>query len=194
MRLDRTFIGSYEFEVGEWPGGRCDRMFWYPGAATTGGRDGLVLSISPAEGRAWLGVFAPQGSSARGASGAVALPDQRTLAVLSNGTVYRVAADDPVQWEEPSVGGVTDPVIAEDLDLVLFVEYTTVLAYGCGGLAWHTEPLVWDDLQALRLEGDVLHLEGFDAPLNEIVPFSLDLRTGRSPDAPYPGRRVRRVN
>lgn len=195
MRLDRTFHGAYEFELGEWPGGSCDRMFWYPGASTVGGRDGVLLSISPAGGRSWLGVFASQETSPRGASGAVALPDRRTLAVLSNGAVYRVAADDPLQWEESSVGGVMmDPVIVEDLELVLFVEYTGVLAYGRDGPAWHTERLVWDDLQALRLESDVLHLEGFDAPLNEIVSFSLDLRTGRSPDAPHPERRLRRID
>jgi hypothetical protein len=125
----------------------------------------------------------------------VALPDRRTLAVLSNGAVYRVAADDPLQWGQLSVGGVvTDPVVVEDLELVLFVEDTSIPAYGRDGPAWHTERLVWDDLQALRLEGEVLHLEGLDAPLNEIVSFSLDPRTGRSPDAPHPERRLRRVN
>ena len=192
MRLDRTFSGTYEFDTGEWPGRHCNSMFWYPGASTTGGRDGLLLSIRPAAGDPWLGVFAPRESSPNGASGAVALPDRRTLAVLSNGTVYRVAADDPLRWEELAVGGVREPVIAEDL--VLLVDHTTVLAYGRDGLAWHSERLVWDDLQALRVDGDVLQLEGFDAAQNETVEFSLDLRSGNSTDAPHPDRLLRRLN
>lgn len=85
MWLDRTFNGAYEFEIGKWPGGSCDRMFWYPGASTIGGRDGVLLSISPAGGRSWLGVFASHEVSPPGPSGAVALPDRRTLAVLTSG-------------------------------------------------------------------------------------------------------------
>jgi hypothetical protein len=44
----------------------------------------------------------------------------------------------------------------------------------------------------MRLDGELLHLDGFDAPVNEIVPFTR--RTGRCADAPHPARRLRRVN
>lgn len=170
-------------------------MFWYPGASTRGGRDGLLLSISPAEGEPWLGVFARGALAPAGASGAVALPDRRTLAVLSNGSVYQVAASDPLQWEEPAVAtAVRDPVVVEELGIVVFVGYTDLLAYGRDGLVWASERLVWDDLRVVRVDGSVLHLEGFDAPLNKIVSFSLDLRTGRSVDAPHPDLRLRRTN
>jgi hypothetical protein len=195
MHLDCTFGGAYEFAAAEWPGGSQNRMFWYPGASTVGGRDGVILSITPAEAPSWLGVFEAQQGSSSGVNGAVALPDRKTLGVLSNGAVYLVAADDPLRWDVPLGGGVmSDPIIVHDLELVLFVEHTRVSAYGRNGPMWHTERLVWDDLQFLRLDGDELQLKGFDAPRNEIVSFSLDLLTGRSPDAPHPDRRLHRVS
>lgn len=83
-----------------------------------------------------------------------------------------------------------EPVVVTALELVLLVEYTTILAYGPHGLAWESERLVWDDLEALSVDGEHLRAKGFDAPRNEIVAFTVDLRTGRSEDAPHPDGRV----
>jgi hypothetical protein len=74
----------------------------------------------------------------------------------------------------------------EALELVLFVDITVVSAYGRDGLAWQTERLVWDQLMLGRVDGSTLEADGFDAPANRIVSFTIDLRTGEAVDAPYP--------
>jgi hypothetical protein len=82
------------------------------------------------------------------------------------------------------------PVVVGALELVLLVEHTTILAYGSAGLAWRSEQLVWDDLEAIAVDGEYLQATGFDAARNEIVALTVDLGTGRSQDAPHPrGRR-----
>jgi hypothetical protein len=53
-----------------------------------------------------------------------------------------------------------------------------------------TERLVWDDLDALRIDGSTLIAEGFDPSAGRMVSFGVDLRTGRSDDAPNPDSRL----
>jgi hypothetical protein len=187
LACDRTFRGDYDFAPCELPGAHSSRTFWYPGASSLGGRDGVVLGIEPASGDPWIGVFASSVlESPRGATRAVALPDRATLAVLSKGATYRIAAHDPLDWDEISAGGTASPVVIEPLELVLFVDHTVITAYGRAGLEWTSERLVWDELEVAEVDGCTLHAKGFDAPQNQIVSFTLDLRTGESKNAPHP--------
>ncbi len=142
------------------------------------------LDVSPAAGARWLGIFHAQLPSPRGASCAVALPDRESVAVLSHGAAYRVWAGDPGRWEELSPGGVMAPLVVRSLELVLLIEHTSIVAYGANGLAWRSDDLVWDDLEAVGIDGGYLHATGFDAARDAIVAPTVDLRTGQSPDAP----------
>jgi hypothetical protein len=92
------------------------------------------------------------------------------------------------------MGVSVSPVTSLELKLVAFADWTTLVAYGASGLLWESEQLAWDDLSALRVDGERLLMDGCDAPKNAIVPFSVGLRTGRSDDAPHPNRRLRRVD
>ena len=81
------------------------------------------------------------------------------------------------------------PVVVAALELVLLVEHTT---YGPRGLEWKSEPPVSDDLEALSVDGEHSRAKGYDAARNKTVAFTIDLRTGRSQDAPHHDRRRRR--
>ena len=219
VSCEKTFLGAYDFAVLEsaidgpglrrvYPGARpaddataeqSERVaYWRVGdhEAVEAGRshraDDIFLRIEPAGSAAWTGIFEALLQSSGGAHGVVALPDRRSLAVASHGTVYRVRADTPEDWEEIMAGVQSDPLVIEPLELVLILDFTSVIAYGDDGRAWETEQLVWDDLRSVGVDNHTLHVEGFDAPLNEIVPFTIDLRTGTSPNAPHPNRRMRR--
>jgi hypothetical protein len=197
MRVfDKTFLGSYDFAPEELLF-QIGRMFTYPGAAELKTPwwiedweherdDALVIGVEPADGLAWIGLFWAQIPSPRGASGVVALPDRESFAVLCAGAVYRVLAASPHDWEEISAGGVEAPVVVEDHEFVLFTEHTKITAYGSNGLAWRSARLVWDDLHAVRVEGSTLIAEGFDPASGRIVRFAVDLKTGKSDDAPNP--------
>lgn len=215
VHIDLTFAGDYELAAPDGsdpspalayeypPGTAIDgatreqpevTITWSVGATVVESEpmvwpEPVQLDVRPAGGPRWLGIFQAQLLSPRGASCAVALPDRDSIAVLSHGAAYRVWADAPARWDELSAGGVMQPVVVGALELVLFVEHTTILAYGPRGLAWECEQLVWDDLEAVAVDGVHLQATGFDAPRNEIVALTVDLRTGESQDAPHPRSR-----
>jgi hypothetical protein len=221
VRIDSTFASDYELRVpdgsdlsqklayGYPPGTVIDlatlvrpetmTITWSVGGSVVESEplvspDPVQLDVRPADATHWLGIFQAQLPSPRGATCVVALPDRESIAVLNHGAAYRVRVGDPTRWEELSPGGVMQPVVVGALELVLFVEHTTILAYGSHGLAWKSEQLVWDELEAVALDGEHLKATGYDAPRNEIVPFTVDLRTGRSENAPHPRRHMRLVD
>ncbi len=217
MRIDLLFARNYSLAVAEdldsfascweFPFGRqvdpttvgCveQTVTWSlrGGPQVTGGAavlpDPVCVVVSSAGAPSWLGVFHPILVSARDTKAAVALPDGETFAVVSHGTAYRVWADDPHHWEQIADGGVHDPIASSELGIVVFAGHTVVTGYGTSGRVWESERLVWDDLRPVRLDGGTLHMEGFDAPSDEIVSFTVDVRSGRSIDAPHPDRQVR---
>jgi hypothetical protein len=182
VRCDKTFSGDFDFAPRELSGSAPTRTFWYPGASRTGGRDGVVLGVEPAMSEPWIGMFA-DGSLTDARWWAVALPDRASLAVVCGGAAYRVCAEDPEDWNEISSVVVRDPVVLPALNLVLFVDFTGITAYGPDGRAWDTGGLVYDDLEIERVVGHVLHAAG-SAPPGTTRRFSLDLRDGTSQDAP----------
>ena len=219
VRIDLTFAGEYELAVADKEDRSATIAYEYPAGAVVDlatfvvpepaiswqvaghapsepvpvdAPDPRRLLIQPGGAAAWLGIFHAVLTSARNTNCAVALPDRESIAVISAGTAFRVWARDPERWEELSPGGVQQPVVVDALKLVLLVEHTTILAYGPGGLAWESERLVSDDLEAVAVNGDQLHAKGFDAPRNETVAVTVDLKTGRSLDAPDPEQRLRR--
>jgi hypothetical protein len=217
VRIDLTFAGEYELRAGDGSDPPQELAYEYPPGAVvdvatlerremtitwsvgdtavesdrTVWADPVQLDVRPIDAARWLGIFWAQLLSPRGASCAVALPDRESIAVLSHGAAYRVWASDPTRWDEISAGGVMQPVVVNALELVLLVEHTTIAAYGTHGLARRSEQLVWDDLEAVAVKGAHLHATGFEAPRNEIVPLTVDLRTGRSQHAPHPRSRLR---
>jgi hypothetical protein len=120
----------------------------------------VQVDVRPADATRCLGIFRAQLLSPRGASCAVALPDRESIAVLSHGAAYRVWAGDPARWDERSRGGAMQPVVVGALELVLIVEDTTIVAYGSHGLAWRSDRLVWDDLEAVPIDDGYPHATG----------------------------------
>jgi hypothetical protein len=191
---DRTFQGAYDLAPEELLF-QIDRTFSYPDADESrtpwwiadwdhAREDAIVIGVEPDDAPPWIGHFPAMLLSPRGTTGVIALPDGESLAACCRGTAYRVWAADPRRWEQISAGGLEAPVVVTGHELVLFVEHTHVVAYGTQGLAWESERLVSDDLHALRVEGDALIAEGFDAPYDRILEFAVDLRSGTSDDAP----------
>lgn len=167
-------------------------MLGFPGAFEVDPQrelsDGVILAIHPAEGEPWIGVFElgderPQLVAPRQVIG---WPDERSLCVIHRGVGCLVRTDDPVVNEEIECGPICDLLVIPDRRLVVFADFTSLIAYGPTGVVWRSGQVAWDDVKIVRAERDVLRVTGYDPTAKASQPvFSVDLETGNSPDKPY---------
>jgi hypothetical protein len=151
--------------------------------------DGIVLAVRPYEGEPWIAVFdmSRYGSPPAAPRQVLAWPDPRSFCVVQDGVACVVCSDEPETHEEIDLDPVCDVLAVPSHDLVVFAEFTTLVAYGPTGVAWRSSRLAWDDLRIVGARGDMLEVSGFD-PTSRGNPqpvFMVDLRTGRSDDSPY---------
>jgi hypothetical protein len=99
--------------------------------------------------------------------------------VVCAGTGYLVDVQHPERHEIVScypicsVRGIREP------GLVLFGNFTQLVAYGSDGLLWKSAHLVSDDLQIKDVHDRFLSIEGLDAAAGRTVQVEVDLGTGK---------------
>ena len=181
VRVDATFESSYAVELLEElpPVGEI-RRFYFPGASSAGGRDGVLVKVTPAQVDAepWVGVFAFGLLSPKGVSGIFACPNPDHLCVVARGAGYIVAAADPSQHELVESEPVLGVYSVASSGVLVFADYLRLTAYGREGRAWRTARLSWDGLQVDEVNGGWLRGKGWSSPENRHVAFTVDLRTG----------------
>jgi hypothetical protein len=182
---DVTFPPRFLVAPGALPPGVPERVFYYPGATTRGGHDGVIVDVNPSNsGEPWTGVFA-RGDYPRGLDCIVTLPDRERFLVVCEGAGYIVCANDPTDWGEARADPVMSVLAVGSHDLVVIGDLTDLAAYGRHGLEWESGRLVWDDLAIDGIVGNTLHARGFDLSLDGDAEFEVDLMTGQARGAPF---------
>jgi hypothetical protein len=179
MVIDTTFPQSYQCEwLLETPPTTALPHYYYPGASVQGGRDGVLARIRSECGQEWLGTFAFGGLIQRGVSGIFTTPDPDRLCVVAAGAGYLVSAGTPTSWEEISAVKIFDvrPIPAHDI--IVFADYTNLVAYGKTGLKWRTKRLSWDDLKITEVTDVFINGEFWDILSEGTATFVVDLATG----------------
>jgi hypothetical protein len=152
--------------------------FYFPGANSEGGKDGLVVRISTKNSSEWIGVFAFGYPSPKVKNGLYSCPDEQVLCVVSQGRGYLVRADEPSAWEQVRAYPITYMQSVILHNLIIFADFTRLTAYGKDGLSWQTDELSWDGIKISAVFGDFIHGFGWDAPTGKYVAFTVDMRTG----------------
>jgi hypothetical protein len=151
--------------------------------------DSPIIRVEPADGEPWIGVF--YGSRTYGVPPAmrgrlIGWPDEQSLCVLYAGTATVVRANQPhATFEIDDAFPITDLLVVPSDGLVLFADFTDLVAYDAGGLRWKSGRLVWDDLAIVGVADACVVLEGFDAPSNQKARFTVELATGIPHGHPY---------
>lgn len=151
-KLDLTFPHYYEVEeLQEFPSATSqERRIYYPGASQEGGHDGLLVMVSPYVGQPWLGVFAFGYDSPKALSCIYSCPHGESLCVVSAGQGHIVRADDPYICEKVEAYPVLDARPLPTNRLLVFADFTKMVAYGPGGIAWTTSRLSSDGCRSRR--------------------------------------------
>ena len=162
----------------EFPAGLAPRyMFPSKGAS---GQDGLIVRMLPEDRRVWIGVFAFGRFGSQGLSNISSTPDPYKVCVVATGAGYIVNTRDPRDWEAVASVPIIDVVSAQTARLIIFADYTELVAYGEDGMKWRTKRLALDGLRIIEVGECTLVGEYEDLRSESVQRFEVDLLTGSS--------------
>src|SRR5262249_4118085 len=173
-----------EYELAELhedsPADRALQRFYFPGAVTSGGHDGVIVEVSPKSGPKWRGVFAFGRISPRGVTGVFNGPGPLLFCVVATGAGYIVRANRPEDWQSVN----SEPIVivrsVPERELLIFGDFTRLVAYSPAGLLWATEDLSWNGLEITSVTSEAIEGYGWDAAAEAKVPFIVHLESGKT--------------
>jgi len=185
MITDLSFHHNYEISlVNEIPGisGKTEQ-FYYPGASTdgiAGVPGGIWVSIIPKQRPPWMGFFAEQYQSPPAISAIASSPHPLMFCVISSGFGCIVNAEDPDNWIKLECFPILDVrFITSPAEILLFSDFTKLVAYGTRGKLWRTQDVCWDNLKIKEMTQESIIGTGWNFPSSKEMDFEVDLKTGR---------------
>ena len=178
ITLEETFERDFDSEsLQELPSDGLPR-FYYPGGNPKGGHDGLIVNVCPRTSVHWLGVFAFGGFLSKSKSGLYTWPDPKVLCVVARAQGYTVRVDEPRNYEIINVHPITDVISVASRRLVVFANYTELVAYGESGVVWVSDRLSWDGFTVTAVTDELVEVTKWDPSVEKEVRFRVDLRNG----------------
>jgi len=177
--MNTEFPHRYECQhLVEMPSLTSTPHYYFPGASTEGGKDGLIVEVCVEKAPKWLGTFAFGTLSPKGMSGIFTTPDPNRLCVVSRGSGFLVAAADPNKWAMVRAVPIVDvrPVVAQGI--LVFATLTDLVAYNEAGIKWRTKRLAWDGLTLTGVTETVIAGTFYDIRKEARGTFVVDLTTG----------------
>lgn len=182
------FPANYDVELLKELRPSGETRFFYPGARTDGGADGLTFRVTPAVRAPWLGTFAFRDRGA-GASGVFTTPDPDVVCIAAAGAAYLVHADKPEWWSQLDMEPVRQIIQVPAVGVIVFVGDVMIEAHDGQHRIWMTPRLGFDRLSRIAVSGETLTGIGSDPTMAAGgVPFTVDLRTGASSGGSSPER------
>lgn len=180
VRLDLTFPHQYEVVLIEESNSRVSgiKHYTYSVNPERGERDGLLVKVSPHEGSPWVGLFEVGAVSPGAINGVFSMPDSSSICIVSSGEGYLVRIDHPTNWEEIRCHPIWDVRLIPEKKLILFADYSHIVAYGPKGLAWRSDRLSWEGLQIRQVTPEVVRGSGQSTDGEEIE-FAIDVDNGK---------------
>ncbi|MGA3371353.1 MAG: hypothetical protein ABSC48_06275 [Terracidiphilus sp.] len=182
--IDLEFPHSYEIEeIPELPGtGEFNvPVHYFPRSISRPEHDGIWLCIRPMTGQSWIGVFDFGYRSPPAISRVVSTPNDDCVCIISRGAAYIVNAEEPNQWELLDIRPVLDLRLIPEYQLLVFADFTRLIAYGNHQIVWKSPRLCWDYLKILNVSREEIIGVGYDPTNSESESrFAVDIRTGKS--------------
>jgi len=175
--IDLSFPHHYVCEVlSELPGGAVPRHF-FPGSKASG-QDGVIVRVRPEGADVWIGMFAFGMFGKAGISRVLSLPDPERLCAVARGAGFVVSASEPDKWETVRAIPITDVQVIPTAELVVFANFTEMVAYGANGVRWCTKRIAWDGLKIVDIGEQRIVGEYWDIRDDAMRTFEVDLETG----------------
>lgn len=140
--------------------------------------DDLLVEIIPDQNGAWIASCKPGYDETIGISKVMTWPDPERICVIVAGAGYLIYVREPPRYEEVEALPITDAVAVASKGLVVFADFTELVAYGASGTVWRTGRLSWDGIKLASVEEESIVGYGWDAADEKEVKFVVDLETG----------------
>lgn len=176
-----SFPHHYSIEfidaLSKMPAGREIREVFF-GSKISVNQAKLLIKVVPAKGLPWIGIFGPGYESPRAITGVYSCPHHEEICVVVQGEGYIISVIDPSMSSLIGVFPILEVHVLLEEQLLLFVNFTHIVAYGVKGIAWSTERLSWDGLKVVKITSRFIEGIAWDAPSEQEVGFTVDLKTG----------------
>jgi hypothetical protein len=159
------------------------RQFVYPqqiaGEEDALARGALQLMVRPTSGETFLATCALGFTDPTMPTGTFACPDPNHMCAVAGGYAYVIDTTRPDRCAHIALKPVVEVRTLVALELLLFVGFHSMMAWGRNGLAWESARLSWEGVRITSIDADTLHGIGWNLLTDREVPFSIDLLTGR---------------
>lgn len=177
--MSSSFEHYYKYTIIDETSGLEKRKFYYPGGLNNGGKNGLIVEVCPNAGDAWLGVFEFGRYGTSAITGVYSSPDPERICVVAKGNAFFVVANDPAFWESIPAVPVIDVRCIPNDDIIVFANFTNLVAYGRNGLRWRTKRLAWDGLKITNIDENYIYGEFLDIRSDRVENFYVNIQTGK---------------
>ena len=177
MKVQLDFPHSYEVKVISERPGTSQGEHYFPSEQEVGG-DCTMIEVVPYGGPRWTGLFERGYKSPEALTGIFATPNEDELCVVASGEGYLVRASDPTNWEKVRSFPIRDVRLLNKEAIIVFADFTTLIAYNEKGVAWKTPEISWDGLKITEVTQGQIKGLAWDAPGAEEVRFYVDAKTG----------------
>lgn len=158
------------------------RQFTYPrqvaGEEDTLARGALQLLVHPSLGGTFLATCALGFTSPTMPTGVSSCPNPAQMCAVAGGYAYVVDTAQPEHCTHIPLKPVVEVRSLVAQELLLFVGFHSIVAWGRNNLAWETGRLSWEGIRITGIEGNTLHGMGWNLLTDREVAFSIDLLTG----------------
>lgn len=169
----KSISGEYSWEI-------LDQLSWdnlplqFPRNPQDYSKD-YVVHFWSKDGKDWVGNF--HGIDKQYFTGVVLWPKVDHLCIVSGGAAYVVKMNDPDTFEELSIGPITDALYDLNTNIVVFASFTNIYGFGERGFLWKTPRMAIDGIKIKEISNGIIL--GISNNIDEGVPFSLDVKTGK---------------
>jgi hypothetical protein len=158
------------------------RQFTYPrqiaGEEDALARGALLVQVHPATGGSFLATCALGFTDPAMPTGIFACPNPGELCAVAGGYAYIVDTAAPERSTHISLKPVAEVLVLAAKNLLVFVGFHSIVAWGAYGPAWQTARLSWEGIRISGVEDGSLRGFGWDMKTDREVEFSVDLQTG----------------
>ncbi len=158
------------------------RQFTYPlqiaGEEDALARGALQLLVHPDSGATFLATCALGFTSPSMPTGVFACPNPQQMCAVAGGYAYLIDTAQPEQSTHIALKPVVEVQSLHAQELLLFLGFHSIVAWGKRGLAWETARLSWEGVRITSIDAGVLHGMGWNLMTDREVAFSVDLLTG----------------